>query len=384
MPEAECNTWADVARDWPDPRAERGRRYHWATLLVLVAAAVASGQEHAGAIAQWVAEHAGEWQGWLPTARGRVPSAATVRRVLRRVDVEDLERRVGRWVTGQVEAAERRAGAARPRGVAADGKTVRGAKARGASGAHLLSLVTHDRAQVLAQRAVDDKRNEIPALRALLAGRDLAGWLVTADALHAQVETAALIRALGGHYLLVVKEHQPDRHAALSEWFAEPAWAEEREETATTVGKGHGRIERRTLTRRVLAARERLEWPDARQGLRREGWAREPASGRARHEVHYAVTSAPPEVAGAADLEAYWRGHWTIANCVHYVRDVAYREDAGQTRVGPTHHVLATLRNGVLSQLRREGWTQMTRALRHLAASAPRVLAFLGCSAPDT
>jgi predicted transposase YbfD/YdcC len=393
MPETECSTWAELARDWPDPRARRGRRYAWATLLILLAAAVASGEHSGAALTQWVAEHAAEWQAWLPTAHGRIPSAATLRRVLRQVDVAELERRVGRWVAGQLEAAERRAAGGRPaaargrrelRAVAADGKTLRGAKARGATGAHLLSLVTHERAQVLAQCAVDDKSNEIPALRALLAGRDLEGWLVTADALHAQVETAALIRAGGGHYLLVVKGNQPDRYAALAEWFAAPAWIEEREQTIMTSGKGHGRIERRTTTRRVLAARQTLEWPGVRQAVRRECWARELASGHERHEVTYAVTSLPPEVAGAAELEGYWRGHWTIENCVHYVRDVDYREDAGQAHVGATHEVVAALCNGVLSQLRLAGWTEMARALRHLAASVPRVLAFLGCPAPAT
>lgn len=170
---------------------------------------------------------------------------------------------------------------------------------------------------MLAQRAVDNKSNEIPALRALLADRDLRGWLLTADALHAQRETAALILARGGHSLLVVKQNQPDRYAALTEWFAEPAWAEEREWTVTTPSTGHGRLERRTTTRRVLAARKMPEWPGVRQALRRECWARELATGRTRHQVAYAVTSAPPELAGVATLATNWRGHWTIENRVH-------------------------------------------------------------------
>ena len=394
MSESECSTWAALAQEWPDPRARRGRRYAWATLLVLVAAAVASGQRTAAAMAQWVSEHAPEWQPWLPSTAGRVPSAATVRRVLRQVDVQEVEQRVGWWVTGhpQVRAtaachkepghAQRQARRPRLQAVAADGKTLCGARARGASGAHLVSLVTHQRAQVLAQAAVDNKSNEIPALRALLRGRDLTGWLVTADAMHAQQETAQLIVSQGGHYLLVVKENQPDRYAALVEWFAEPAWREEQEQTVTTRGTGHGRVERRTLTRRVLAAREALEWPAARQGLRRECWARERCSGHLRHAVTYAVTSLPPERAAARMLERYWRGHWTIENQVHYVRDVTFGEDANQTYIGTAPQVLAALRNGVLSRLRHDGWTNLAAALRHLGASVAAVLTFLGCSPP--
>ena len=103
MPEMQCNTWGDLAEDWPDPRQRRGRRSEWATLLVLVGAAVASGQQNGAAIAQWVAEHAAEWQRWRPTVGGRVPSAATLRRVLRQVDVQEVERRVSRWVTSHLD-----------------------------------------------------------------------------------------------------------------------------------------------------------------------------------------------------------------------------------------------------------------------------------------
>ena len=86
MRAAACTTWEAVFEQTPDPRARRGRRYHWATLLVLICAALLSGQQHGAAVAQWVREHASEWQPWAPTARGRIPSAATVRRALRLLD----------------------------------------------------------------------------------------------------------------------------------------------------------------------------------------------------------------------------------------------------------------------------------------------------------
>jgi predicted transposase YbfD/YdcC len=332
-------------------------------------------------MAQWVREHAVEWQAWLPTKQRWVPSAATVRRVLRQVDVQEVERRVSRWVASPPRADAPAPAVPPPvaplRGLAADGKAVRGVQAHGVP-LHLVSLVTHERAQVLAQQAVDDKSNEIPTVRALLAGRDLDGWLVTTDALHTQRETARLILARRGHYLMVVKANQPDLHAAVREWFAESAWAEEQETTWTTHGKRHGRLERRTLTCRVLAPRERLDWPGAQQVLQRVCWAQERRSGHERQTLTYAVTSLPAHLAGAADLEAFWRGHWTIENQVHYVRDVTCREDAGQAYQGATAQVLAALRNGVLSRLRLAGWTNLAAALRHLGASVPRVLAFLG------
>src|SRR5258708_33282742 len=112
---------------------------------------------------------------------------------------------------------------------------------------HRVRWVTHEQVQVLGQVAVADKSNAIPAGRALLRGRDLRGWIVTLDALHTQRETAELILAHGGQYLLVVKANQPDLYTALRAWLAEPAWAEEGEAAAHTSGTAHGRLERRTL-----------------------------------------------------------------------------------------------------------------------------------------
>lgn len=75
------------------------QRYAWETLLLLICAAVVSGQQSGAAIAQWISEHAAEWQRWAPTAHGRIPSPATVRRALRQVEVSQVETALGDWVT---------------------------------------------------------------------------------------------------------------------------------------------------------------------------------------------------------------------------------------------------------------------------------------------
>jgi len=406
MPAEQCSTLTDVVRELPDPRARRGRRYDWGTLVLLVVAAVASGQPTGAAIAQWVREHAAEWQQWRPTRHGRIPSAATLRRTLQRLDAPTLERRLSAWAAQQLQAddarqareaaREREAAGAPPiqpakeaaplRGLAVDGKAVRGAQRHGAR-VHLVSLVTHTPTLVLGQQAVDHKSNEIPAVQALLRGRDLHGWLVTLDAMHTQVKTARLILAQGGHYLMVVKDNQRSLFAALSAWFAEPAWDAERAGTLQCQEKGHGRLERRTLTRRVLDPRLRL-WPGARQALRRTCWTRVLATGQVREATTYALTSLPPidathaaraTTAELARVEALWRGLWRIENSLHWVRDVTYHEDAGQGALGAAPQALAAFRNAVLTRLRCQGWTNMAAAGRHLAASVATVFDFLGC-----
>jgi hypothetical protein len=164
----------------PDPRQRRGRRYPWSLLLVLIAAAVASGQSHGRAIGQWVREHApqrGETLGW-PGAR--LPSEATLRRALRGVDVAALEEQVGRFTAALAMAG----GLPGLRGPALDGKEIRGGRADGRP-VRLVGLARHD-GVVLGQVEVAAKANEIGAAPQVLAGRDRAAQVPTVDALLAQ------------------------------------------------------------------------------------------------------------------------------------------------------------------------------------------------------
>jgi predicted transposase YbfD/YdcC len=357
----------------PDPRRRRGRRYAWPLLLTLITAALASGERNVRAVGQWVAEHAEELIAALAPPRGRLPSTATLRRVLRAVDVEALEQGLAIFAAGLPAAS-----AADPwRGQAVDGKAVRGANRHGAD-LHLVGLVRHGDGVVLGQVAVADKSNEITAAPRLLAGRDLAGTVTTMDALLAQQGFAAQIRAQEGHYLMVVKTNQPQLYHAIDRLFAEPPPPRPGDclAAATTLAKGHGRLERRRLERSA-ALTGYLAWPDARQVLRRTCRRVIATTGEIQEEATYGVTSLPPTAATPAQVEALWRGHWTIENRVHYVRDVTLGEDACQVRVGNAPQALAALRNGVLNLLRALGWSRIPDALRHYGAYAHRALALL-------
>ena len=91
MDEREYSTLVEALAAVPDPRHQRGRRYPWALLLVLVAAALVSGQRHGRGIGPWVHEHAGQWRALLGWPGTRLPSEATLRRAVRCLDVERLE-----------------------------------------------------------------------------------------------------------------------------------------------------------------------------------------------------------------------------------------------------------------------------------------------------
>lgn len=367
----------------PDPRHRRGRRYSWPVLLTLIAAALVSGQQGMRGIGQWVTEHAEDLAPPLGLAPGRVPSAATLRRAVRAVDLEALERHLSAFVAALPvpPTAPRPVAAACPSlpwtGLALDGKAVRGANRHGAQ-VHLVGLVRHDDGRVLAQRAVADKSNEITAAPRLLAGRDLRGTVTTVDALLTQRELARQIRQQGGHYLMVVKANHPALLAAITTLFGTPPppAAADAAEQVSTCDKGHGRLDLRTLERSA-ALNTYLDWPEVGQVLRRTCQRVHLATGELEEEVTYGVTSLAPAEASAAQVEAVWRGHWTIENRVHRVRDATWGEDASQVRVGHAPQALAALRNGVLSLLRALGWTQIADAIRHYGAYAHRAIALL-------
>ncbi len=373
MDHGQYSSLAAMLADVPDPRRARGKRHAWGLILTLVGAALASGAQGMEAIIRWVGERQEELCEQLRPPRGTLPSGSTLRRAVRAVDCAALERRVSAFVAGLPAPPP----PARWEGWAIDGKAVRGAQTHGAK-VHLLSAVRHADAVVPRQAAVGAKTNEITAAPGLLAGQDLTGVVVTMDALLAQRALLGQIVRQGGHYLVVVKENQPALHSALERLFtgACPVLPGGRRAAHRSVSKGHGRLETRVLER-TAALDDYLDWPRVGQVLRRTYRAVELKTGRVRHEVTYGLTSLPAADTTPAEVERVWRGHWTIENRRHYVRDVVFGEDANQAWVGSTPQALAALRNAIMSLLRCLGWASITNALAHYGAYVPRALRLL-------
>ncbi len=375
----------------PDPRKARGKQHEWRIVLAVLCAAVASGERSVRAIAQWAKEHEAELTQHLQPKRQRLPSAATLYRVMRSVDVTSLEHHLARFSCLQEQTHTKHKGqdqANRKKrqrliGQSVDGKELRGARAHGRP-ICLLSLVRHGTGTVLSQRAVDRKSNEIKAVPPLLQGQDLRGTVTTMDALLTQRAIAQQIVGGGGHYLMGVKANQRELCLATAELFACPPWLVHEQKANyrrfTKVEKGHGRLEKRTLESSPALReymQEYLHWPGGEQVMRRTCRRVILSTGEISEEVKYGVTSLRWEEANAAELERLWRGHWTIENRVHHVRDVTMGEDANQMRVGNAPQVLAALRNAILNLIRKKGWTNIADGIRHYGAFAHRALALV-------
>ena len=178
-----------------------------------------------------------------------------------------------------------------------------------------------------------------------------------------------------------MKANQPDlletltdafSHDGVSPWERKLVAAER--QTAVTVNKAHGRLEKRTLTR-DLALKGYVDWPDLAQAFRlvRERTVR----GQTTTEILYGITSLPGEQADAPTLLGLTRNHWGIENRVFHVRDVTMGEDACRVRTGAAPIILSILRNTALNLLRASGVSNIAAALRRHAARPYEALALI-------
>jgi hypothetical protein len=200
----------DLLKTLVDPRKPRGVRHPVVTIVALAVCAALSGARSFTAIAEWARGLSREGLRRLGSKRWQPPSEPTIRRVLQRLDANALDAHIGQWVARQHPLAGK--------AIAVDGKSLRGAHDQGQSVPHLLSAILHEEAVVIGQLEVEEKTNEIPKLRSLLAPLLLAGTVVTADAMHTQAESARyIVENKQADYLFMVKENQPTLHQDIAD-----------------------------------------------------------------------------------------------------------------------------------------------------------------------
>src|ERR671927_1015076 len=199
-----------------DPRCAWKVEHRLLDILVIAVCAVLGEAESFEDIALYGrCKH--EWLGGFLELPNGIPSHDTFRRVLMLVDPDAFERCFLGWVRAVFRPEE-----AAPRQVAIDGKAVRRSfdRKKGRSPLHLVSAYATEGGLALAQRAAEGKGGELAALPDLLGGLDLAGCLVSLDALACHPAIAERIVAGGGAYLLALKGNRRKAHAEVRDWFA--------------------------------------------------------------------------------------------------------------------------------------------------------------------
>jgi hypothetical protein len=205
-----------VLAELPDPRDPRGRIHPLVPVLSLTLVAILGGCSTLAAISQFGRDRGAAFAHALGFRRGKTPAPSTLSELFRVLDVECLDRLIGRWLTSRQAAGWDV--------ITLDGKTLRGSREGETPGVHLLAAYAPQAAAVIGQLRVETKTNEHKAaLRLLGILPPLGGAVVTADAMFTHRDVCESVRNQGGEYLLPVKDNQATLLADLTATFTAPA-----------------------------------------------------------------------------------------------------------------------------------------------------------------
>src|SRR5947209_2877944 len=384
--------WQSACEHVKDPRRKQGQRFSITSILLLALAAMLSNHLSELAIAQWGAGQSEEIKKALGFEKGVTPHQTTIQRLFRRLSAEEIETAFRRIFLHIVNSdKEQRGGCA----VAIDGKAQRGRlKFEEEHGypVHAVSIVDHQTGIVLTQGHVEktdvETKGELPGEKAqeeqeakkqkselavasrLIHHIDWKGKVLTGDALYCQRCLCAALRQAGGDYLFLVKGNQPHLFEDLRLLFAPLAPAKRAgegvlplpEQHAQTTEKAHGRVDMRTI-RVSSELKGYSDWPGLEQVFEiRRCWQ---SKGVWKEAVRYGVTSLPALIAIPERVLKLKRGHWTIENSLHYVKDVTLGEDKSTVHADNGPRIMAALRNTVVSLLRHAGFSTIAARLRY-------------------
>lgn len=352
----------------PDPRIDRTKKHRLVDIITIALCAVLCGADN------WVdIETFGlareTWLRNFLALPGGIPSHDTFGRVFAQLNPVAFQRCFLNWVQGVAPTTVGQ--------VAIDGKTLRGSQDRinGKGALHLVSAWAAASGLVLGQVAVDAKSNEITAIPALLALLDLEGCTVTIDAMGCQTAIAEQIVRQGAEYVLTLKANQGTLYDEVQATFALAQATNGAEltpatyESVRTVEKNHGRLETRQIwTISDPAVMDYLNPTGNWTKLQSVGMvtAERRIGDEVTTESRYFLSS---RAVGAAVFGQVVRTHWGIENCLHWVLDVTFNEDAHRTRSGHSAANFAVLRHIALNLLRQDTTVQGSIATKRFKAA---------------
>jgi predicted transposase YbfD/YdcC len=352
-------------QDVPDPRVKGRCDHKLIDIIVIAVCAVIAGAE------TWVdVESFGKAkEAWLRTfleLPAGIPSHDTFGRVFAALDAEAFQRSFMRWVEGVFRVSKGQI-------IAIDGKTLRRSHDRtmGKEAIHMVNAWATQNGIALGQWKTDTQSNEITAIPPLLRQLNVAGCIVTLDAMGAQTQIAQTIRDEKADYVLRIKANQGRLHQDIEDWFAhadQVQFANMAHSYSKTVNKGHGRIE----VRRCWALSDPLAFEYIRNY---QGWAdlhtivrvhrERRLKGQTQTETAYYISSLP---ADAELLLMATRYHWAVENSLHWVLDVIFREDEARIRIGHAAQNMAILHQFALNILKKDASKGSLRTKRYKAA----------------
>lgn len=315
FPEKRMKTPIEFFTGIEDPRIERCKEHLLEDILFITIAAVICGAEtwndienYGKAKVQWLRKY-------LKLPNG-IPSHDTFNRLFSALNPKQLEECFMNWVKSVAEITNGEI-------VSIDGKTIRGSRNKGAkSFVHMVSAWANTNHLILGQIKVEDKSNEITAIPKLLEVLDLAGCIVTIDAMGCQTEIADRIIREGADYILAVKGNQGLLEEGINDTLRFGKPVDEYEDT----DYGHGRIEQRkcSVYNDFSHIENAYRWKGLKSIVKIEAIRTMKATDKQEKEIRLYISSLEPD---ARKIAHGVRGHWGIENSLHWVLDVSFGED---------------------------------------------------------
>jgi len=328
-----------------DPRKPYLIKHEFIDIITIAICAVISGAEGWNDIEEYGKVRIDWFQNFLVLPNG-IPSHDTFRKVFATIDPEQFRIHFINWIQDIAQLTKGEI-------IAIDGKTARRSYGKEKNPLHMVSAWAAENNLVLGQVKTAEKSNEITAIPQLLDILDIKGCIVTIDAMGCQKNIASKIIDKEADYVLALKGNQGKIHKAVKQIFDQTKKnlddAVHKEKTT-----GHGRIEEKICTSILLhdqtdALPEAGHWPGLKSIIRIESTRKNKK--KITKETRYYLSSLE---ANAKKFNQIVRKHWSIENSLHWVLDVAFREDESRIRKGNSAENFAIMRHIALSLLKQE------------------------------
>lgn len=350
------SNFTDYFQSIPDPRMDRTKLHLLEDIIGLAVIAVICGAESWESIAEFGRMKETFLRTILSLPNG-IASHDTIERVFKRIRPEKFEECFIAWTNSLFKKIGGEI-------ISIDGKTLRGSqdKKNGKSAIHMVSAWANTNRLVLGQIKTEEKSNEITAIPKLLEILDIAGSIITIDAMGCQKEIVKKIQSQNADYIIGLKGNQGYLKEQVENLFTQSRVDDVSEQTE----KDHGRIETRKCS--VIS---NLEWIDD-----KESWAglqsivkveaQREVNNKVTTEVRYYISSLNEK---ASFMQIGIRSHWGIENSQHWVLDVAFREDENRKRKDNAAENFAIVRRIALNLLKKDSSTRMGLQNRRLMAA---------------
>lgn len=348
-------TLVDCLKEIKDYRCGNGIEHKLTDILIIGILAVLCGADGFTEIEEF-GKAKEEWLSKFLELPNGIPSHDTFGRVFAAIDPEEFHKAFIEWVKGISELLKGQL-------ISIDGKTVRRSKdkSKGKAAIHVVSAWASENRMVLGQLKVDEKTNEIKAIPELLNLLDISGCIISIDAIGTQKEITEKIIDSKGDYVLSLKKNQEKLYNDVELFFKEEMLGKsekKKEELAKenkyfkTLDNSHGRYEKREyyVSNNVEWLAKDHKW----KGLNGIGLCVSERDEGEKKTVEYSYAIYSIRECSAKEFAKYKRGHWGIENSLHWVLDIAFREDESRVRKDHSAENLNIVRHMTLNLLKQE------------------------------